>query len=430
MWLIPPHSGSSAPAPATADSMKPSDLSFRMLASCAALNGKHAAPKSWHAAMKRKAWLRSLLGRISARSVPPCVPSPLICSAPGTRASRGPMLARSLERTIRGTFGPSWRDSFEKADPGLLFSRTSPAICETADVKCSESYTRWVTALRAHSSERMKSARLRSAPGCSSSLWPTTNAADHKTSADYPHKGGNPTLVMAAARFSHPAQARPAPGANDHKGSAVPGQRRGQLDEATEHWVSPNVPTRGAESKESRGAGGVDLQTQASNWQTPNAGNAHTRRQLGETQRESLLPAQAEQWQSPGNFAGGTTSRSGERIGEKLLAGQAEAFRSSHQVPGWVEMALSMTSSSFSAATLRQLGDAIKPSSPTPSHGSTPSTPDRTSRPRLNPRFTEWLMGWATEWTAFEAQETEWSHCRARMRSWLVGLLSTPMETD
>lgn len=31
--------------------------------------------------------------------------------------------------------------------------------------------------------------------------WPTPNMADHKTSQDYPHKGGNPTLVMAAAHF-------------------------------------------------------------------------------------------------------------------------------------------------------------------------------------------------------------------------------------
>lgn len=34
--------------------------------------------------------------------------------------------------------------------------------------------------------------------------WPTTNAADAKTSPDWPHKGGNPTLVCAADRFSRP----------------------------------------------------------------------------------------------------------------------------------------------------------------------------------------------------------------------------------
>ena len=62
--------------------------------------------------------------------------------------------------------------------------------------------------------------------------WPTPNAADHKTSPDYPHKGGNPTLPMAAVTW-------PTPGANDHKGSAQEGQRRGQLDEATEHWPTP-----------------------------------------------------------------------------------------------------------------------------------------------------------------------------------------------
>jgi hypothetical protein len=34
--------------------------------------------------------------------------------------------------------------------------------------------------------------------------WPTPNAADAKTSPDYPHKGGNPTLVMASATWATP----------------------------------------------------------------------------------------------------------------------------------------------------------------------------------------------------------------------------------
>jgi len=48
--------------------------------------------------------------------------------------------------------------------------------------------------LESHPEER---ARLEAHVG----TWPTPNAADHKTSPDYPHKGGNPTLVMESAAF-------------------------------------------------------------------------------------------------------------------------------------------------------------------------------------------------------------------------------------
>jgi hypothetical protein len=34
----------------------------------------------------------------------------------------------------------------------------------------------------------------------------------------------------------------------------------------------------------------------------------------------------------------------------------------------------------------------------------------------LNPRFTEWLMGWPIAWTEFELAETEWFHWLQRMR--------------
>jgi ParB/RepB/Spo0J family partition protein len=45
-------------------------------------------------------------------------------------------------------------------------------------------------------------------------LWPTPNAADQKTSAKYPHKRGNPTLVMAAAFWPQvlPKTGRTSPG--------------------------------------------------------------------------------------------------------------------------------------------------------------------------------------------------------------------------
>lgn len=59
----------------------------------------------------------------------------------------------------------------------------------------------------------------------------------------------------------------------------------------------------------------------------------------------------------------------------------------------------------------RQVGlemeaEYFRPDPTTPTHGdpSSPPTPD--SRPRLNPRFVEWLMGFPDGWTVCEPSET------------------------
>lgn len=185
---------------------------------------------------------------------------------------------------------------------------------------------------------------------------------------------------------------------NQADGSTLP-----TLTGAAKNWTTPNVPTRGIElSKDHRpDSGGVDLQSQAS------------------------------QWQSPGAFAGGSVSRGGDRIGEPLLAGQAvqwgtptsrdhkdgssadadvptngllgrQVIRCSLPAPDWVFLALSMTSENFSDETLKQLGDALKRSAETQSGGSTSSKSRRTCAPRLNPAFTAFLMGSNWWWTRAE----------------------------
>jgi hypothetical protein len=68
-----------------------------------------------------------------------------------------------------------------------------------------------------------------------SELWQTTSAADCKRAGNYGRGDGNPTLPEQAKRW-------PTAGANDHKGSATEGQRRGQLDEAAEQIFLLRVP--------------------------------------------------------------------------------------------------------------------------------------------------------------------------------------------
>lgn len=121
-----------------------------------------------------------------------------------------------------------------------------------------------------------------------------------------------------------------------------------QPAEDPRQWSTPNVPNRGPEarqSKQKRGASGSeDLQTQVNQWGTPRAA----------------------EWKESGPE--GSASHE-HRLERHYLDAQALSFRPS------------------------------RPDRPTPMPGEPSSSSGPTSRPplvrpRLNPRFVEWLMGW------------------------------------
>jgi hypothetical protein len=263
-----------------------------------------------------------------------------------------------------------------------------------------------------------------------------------------PRRDGDRTLNDTAKNW-HTASA------NDHKGSAQEGQRRGQLSEAAEVlWPTANVPDRGRESRESkdrRGAGGVDLQTTASGWPTPSAMDGHREglandpqhfekrraekakhgqdlhRPLGVAVNQWPTPVNADSksvrnataqrtpgsrfntgetltdattiWQTPGAMDGGSVRRGGDRGSELLLTGQASSF--------------TPAGSGCSPQVPESAGD-----------GETFSTLPVASRV-LNPRFVEWLMGFPPDFTALSLSgstvsgdwATRWSRYRALLRS-------------
>jgi len=277
-----------------------------------------------------------------------------------------------------------------------------------------------------------RSARLTSASACSS--WPSARAADSESCGNHPGatdsltgavagwptpqatddratSGGrgpetNPSLRTAAGIWQTPSNPK-----NTSRKQAGGETREALLPRQSEQWPTPNVPTRGAESresKESRGSGGVDLQTaaqgfqQASAWPTPAArdhkganSESHMDRSTGSKHLDQLPNFVQHLWQTPQTPGGGAKSRGQDRMDEPLLAGQAE--------------------------TLAQA--CSRPDHPTPA-GPTSSDPPR----RLNPQFVAWLMGWpplAETGCGFSA--TEWFLYKQQLRSAFCGIVQGGM---
>lgn len=176
--------------------------------------------------------------------------------------------------------------------------------------------------------------------------WPTSTASDAGSSGDTSSKPGskrNPgrTLTDAAVRESWPSpRAEDSESCGNHPGASD------SLTGAPRFWPTPRSITGGGESAERKkelgreDSGGGDLQAAAETWPTPNARD-HKGADI------------------PGRHGGASLSHFAEK---------GERIHSSPQAP------------------------------PTPD-GAPSSRAGRTSPPRLNPRFVEWLMGWPPGWS-------------------------------
>lgn len=164
--------------------------------------------------------------------------------------------------------------------------------------------------------------------------WPTPNAADEKTSEDYPHKRGNPTLVGASAHWPTPdahamerTNRSPSEGAAtlptialaaknwktphgmagiDHTGKVGGG---GEFAKQVEGWATPNVPNGGRSTAHAERKGNTlyhngkkvqeGLEAQTKTWPSPAARDSkgensvqHLKRTDGRTdEHESCRPA-------------------------------------------------------------------------------------------------------------------------------------------
>lgn len=249
-------------------------------------------------------------------------------------------------------------------------------------------YDQWVTALRRACLLRKKSVRRISENAYSS--WPTVTATDASVNTARPaekmiRKDGRNVLrtpslaetVMQPADFPYTKQ-------------DLEKQKSGQdYKTAKVQWPTPRAHEPGSNKPPfSKG-----LSQTARQWLTPRVSESGEKQEtflkrMNDRTDEvhSSLTAQAKAWPTPcardWKDSPGMNDRKTQQISLPFLA-----FRSGHHPQA------------------------------TESNGDM-------SQMRLNPLFTEWLMGWPFGWTDFGSVETEWCHWWQLMRSEFCLLLS------
>lgn len=377
-WLYTPLNCLPGSASLERDCEPGSDTWASRLAPSVTLNGKLTRPQSWRLACKRAAWMRHLCGATLPHSTLDAGVAQWIASLVASRVKTSALQADALGLTESG------------AAYFLKFAAL-PMI-----------------AVRGSSFWRTSQASLLPPPP----LWTrpkanSTNAQPPASWENWPTVGG----MRSGALFQRPAWA-PAMGGNG--GFAGRGEWRTPI--STEH--QNDRKSNEAMSREAGRTGAqVTVAMQARQWATPQA-------------RDHRSPDQPES----GNF-----QRKLEQGYTIDLNSQASAWNkwptpNAHVIehkskPPIVDGTRKPSDPQISTADIA-VHQFLHQAQPTaPGQESSSNTP--TSPRRLNPAFTEWLMGWPTGWTiaapsASSAAATELWRCKLQQQ--LCNLFNGPTE--
>ncbi len=354
MWLYIPESCLSAP-----DMLGwtlESESLAQKLARCVTWRGKHSPSRTWSRRCKHRSWMRLLSIQILPNSMALHGADGWISSLEDRRAKDGPSPESAKARLIRATFGPHSPVSCETYAPTLSSSRTRPRS-SAAGISTTPSNPTWrplVTAANRDCSRRRKSARHMIAAGSSS--WPSPRAADTE---------GGPETKEA------------------HKARGAGGLK---LNDVALQWQTPGTDSfrsRGGDRKDEEG-----LSRQVKGWPTPRANDPEKRGDFDTTHPRNGLPGMAKDWSTPN---AGDGSRGGQTPDGKrgmLLDSQG-----------------------------RSLPDVTTPTDGDPSSLATPTCDQPEPTVRLNPWFTEWLMGWPPGWTVVGDAAKVWFPSWLRLHS-------------
>ena len=293
-----------------------------------------------------------------------------------------------------------------------------------------ETYTDWVSRLRADSLRRRKLARRTSALASSSSLsttagsplgliWPTPDASVmndreepetflarqlHHATKDNPTRAGL-TLAIASKMF-------PTPSASDgERGGEITDQMTGtslaQFVNTPEKWSTPAAgdATRGTDLvRRDTGKPASALSTEARTWPTPATRDykgpnsaEHLEVSSGALHLDQLPNFVAHRWSTPRVVQGGYTRDKG-KVGQERLTLEGEATTWSTPAVADVQGGRKARSGSRSTELLLN-GQSDSLSSRLDPTISTDGSPTSKAPRVLNPVFVEGIMGWPEGWT-------------------------------
>lgn len=367
MWLYLPTSCRSAQE--VEDSTSGLDLLYQTLEQSATWKTKSRRARSWRTIWKKAGWTTRLFGQTYEPLTAQRGAESWITSLADTRASRSATPAVASEQPTPGTSGLTCDESWERFSREYASSRTSALICDLDSTRSPETFKAWATRLRQACLQRRKSA-LRTAANVFSS-WPTATSS-MTTGAGTQGRDGGLNLQTAASA-----------------------------------WPTPDAAQGGrVQSAEAKAAGKkaqIGLDNLARIWQTPATFQGKYRRQVNQTERaEELLPAQAKSvtawWATP-------TSRdhkdSGENVNyEKVAAKSKLSGQSVLATEAWATPVASDDGKKVTPASLQPglIGQSSKFAGRLDQETTGRLSLNAYGRPRLNPRFVEWLMGWPEGW--------------------------------
>lgn len=194
------------------------------------------------------------------------------------------------------------------------------------------------------------------------------------------------------------------------------------LTDAIRMWPTPNAPSGGRSPNEEEvltgramngGKRQVHLESLVRFWPTPDA-NAVNDGESPESwlRRREINKAKGYNGNGQGTPLGMATvmwPTPAATADDHSRGGDPERYRGSKSQNGRRSNLIDAVAGRPPSLQAREQETSGRPSSPTA----------QTSRPRLNPAFAEWLMGWPIGWSDCGSPVTEWSLWLQQSHSWL-----------
>ncbi len=328
--------------------------------------------------------MQRLFGRILKPSMANLGAEKWIASLADIPASRLVLLEKNLEKTTQDISGQTSNDSSQKSSHQFASLKMSPTIYELDLKKSQMTYDNWVIKLRQACLQRQKLARLTREKDYLS--WPTVIVSDHLC---------NPTETPQ--RWKERAQEKKMEGINLHKPLRIVAQEAWPTITVTDASVMKARPPEKMIRKDGR--------------------NTLRNPSLAETILQPVnFPKSKEDLKNMNQGLPYQTKQSWPTV----RTSSANGASSKEVEAGNPKQRLEVMITNWATPTTRDWKDSANANVPTNSllgRQAPRSMQNGTqSQITLNPRFTEWLMGWPIGWTEFELAETEWFLWLQRMR--------------